>query len=94
MNFKICTKFKDRLLGNCFKKEIKEILVFPKCNSIHTFFMKVPIDVIVLDKECKIIHIEKNLKPWKILLPKRNGYYTLEYPNSKTNYQLGEKIEF
>ena len=56
--------------------------------------MKVPIDVIILDKECKIIHIKKNLKPWKILLPKRHGYYALEYPNNRTNYQLGEKIEF
>lgn len=94
MNFKICTKFKDRLLGNCFKKEINEILVFPKCNSIHTFFMKIPIDVVILNKEQKVIHIEKNFKPWKILLPKKNGFYTLEFPSKTTNYKLGDKIVF
>ena len=94
MNFKICKKFKDRLFGNCFKKEITEILVFPRCNSIHTFFMKVPIDVTILDKNKKIIYIKKELKPWKILLPKKGGYYTIEYPVNSVNYKINEKIEF
>lgn len=94
MNFKICKKFKDRLLGNCFKKEITEILIFPKCNSIHTFFMKIPIDVIILDKNKKVIYIKKKLKPWKILLPKKGGYYTIEYPANSTNHEINEKIEF
>ena len=41
---KVCTKFKDRLIGNMFKKNIQD-MCFPKCNSIHTFFMFKPIDV-------------------------------------------------
>lgn len=94
MEYKLCTKFKDRLIGNCFKKEIKKILVFPKCNSIHTFFMRIPIDIIILNKDKEIIYIKKNLKPWRILLPKKRGYYALEYPASSTKYNLNEKIEF
>jgi uncharacterized membrane protein (UPF0127 family) len=94
MEYKLCTKFKDRLIGNCFKKEIKKVLVFPKCNSIHTFFMRIPIDIIILNKDKEIIYIKENLKPWRILLPKKRGYYTLEYPAGSTKYNLNEKIEF
>lgn len=93
-NIKMCYKFKDRLIGNCFKTEIDNILCFPNCNSIHTFFMKVSIDVIILNKEYKIIYIKTNFKPWKILWPKKNGFYTLEFPHNSTKYKLGDIIEF
>jgi len=74
-----CTNFKDRLLGLMFKKNIKKALCFPKCNSIHTFFMMVPIQVIITDKN-NIVLYNSIIKPWKILPPIKNGYYTYEFP--------------
>ena len=56
--------------------------------------MRIPIDIIILNKDKEIIYIKKNLKPWRILLPKKRGYYTLEYPAGSTKYNLNEKIEF
>lgn len=35
------------------------------CNSIHTFFMKIPIDVLFLDKELKIVDIASAMRPWR-----------------------------
>ena len=42
--------FKQRLLGLMFKKNIDYALLFKRCNSIHTFFMKEKIDVVMTDK--------------------------------------------
>lgn len=91
---KKCINFKDRLLGLMFKKEITEGYLFPKCNSIHTFFMKKPIDVIMTDRNNRIIYMHANLKPWKIIWPKKNVYNTIELPvNSTKLFSLNEKVK-
>ena len=41
-------------------------LFIPRCNSIHTYFMKKPIDVVFLDKGLQILHISKNVKPSRL----------------------------
>lgn len=78
----IYNTFWKRFLGLMGKKNIKEIIVFPKCNSIHTFFMKEPIDVIMTSQNGNILHIYHSLKPWRIILPKKHVYYTFELPNN------------
>lgn len=42
-----------------------EGLFLPSCSSIHTCFMKFPINCYYLDKNFKIIKIVKNLKPYR-----------------------------
>lgn len=84
-------KFYNRFIGLMFKKNIDYCLCFPKCNSIHTFFMLESIDVIMTDKDNNILYTYKNLKPWKVILPKKNVYYTYEFPNNyieKNDYQI------
>ena len=71
----ICKKIKkaesieDRMIGLMFRKSIHEgfdgLLLNP-CKSIHTFFMRFPIDVLFLNRELKVVKIIKNLKPWRI----------------------------
>lgn len=89
---KLCIKFKDRLLGLMFKKNIDEILCFPKCNSIHTFFMRSNIDVYMCDKDYKILYMYKNLKPFKIILPKKKVKYVFETKVDLLNYNINNKI--
>lgn len=76
-----CTSFKSRLCGLMFQKKIKHCLFFPHCNSIHTFFMKVPILVIITDKNHYIL-FHQIVKPWHIIWPIKNGYYTYEFPHT------------
>ena len=83
---KICTTFKDRLIGNMFKKEIID-MCFPKCNSIHTFFMLKNIDIVITDKNRKIIKILKNIKPWKIIFPIKKAYYIYEFDHNIINLE-------
>ena len=88
-----CNSFFKRLKGFMFKKKIDKCLCFPKCSSIHTFFMFRNIDVIMTDKNYNILYIYKNVKPFRIILPKKEVYYTFELSTNKFNYNINEKIK-
>ncbi|MBI2646353.1 MAG: DUF192 domain-containing protein [Deltaproteobacteria bacterium] len=40
-----------------------EALVLSPCSSIHTFFMRFPIDAIFIDSCGKVLHLYSHLKP-------------------------------
>ena len=83
--------FLQKLKGLMFKKEFNYILKL-KTNGIHTFFMKTNIDVILTDKNNKILFIYKNLKPNKIILPKKNVKYTYEMPVNFIHKKIGDNL--
>ncbi|MCY4524936.1 MAG: DUF192 domain-containing protein [Halobacteriovoraceae bacterium] len=71
----------SRIKGLMFRKDITgDGLLIRPCCSIHTFFMKFPIDAVFLDKSGKIIKILKNLRPWRIswFYPKANQVLELK----------------
>lgn len=55
----------SRMKGLLGKKRLSkgDGLLLSPCTSVHTFFMKFPIDVIFLDRNNKVIRLYKNLKP-------------------------------
>ena len=56
--------------------------------------MKQEIDVIMTDKNNKIVKIFKNLKPNRIILPQKNVYYTYELPVGVSNfYKVNDILE-
>ncbi len=93
MKIKVADTFIKKLKGLMFVKNFDYILKF-KCNGIHTFFMKTNIDVILTDKKNKILHIYRNLKPWKIILPKKNVVFTYEMPTGYLkNIKVGDILK-
>lgn len=90
-----CVAFFSRLKGFMFQSSPIQIgKRFPKCNSIHTFFMFQKIDVIMTDKMNKIIKMYPNLKTNKIILPKKDVYYTYELPLETCKYyQIGDYLK-
>lgn len=93
IELKNCTDFYSRFKGFMGCNNIDKALLFEKCNSIHTFFMKQKIDVILCDKNNKIIFYYKDLKKNKIILPKKNIYKVFETPTNYFNIKLGEYME-
>lgn len=73
--------FFKKLIGLCFKRNINYCLRF-RCNGIHTFFMCEKIDVVLTDKDNNVLYIFRNLKKNRIILPRKNVYYTYEFPNN------------
>lgn len=75
------------------QKNIDKALLFKRCNSIHTMFMLESIDVIMCDEENKILYYYKDLKPNKVILPKRNVTRVYETPANYFDIKLNEKVE-
>ena len=75
-----CNTFLKRLLGFMGQRNINKALLFENCNSIHTFFMKENIDVIMCDKNNKVVYFYKNLTKRKIIFPKKNVAKVIETP--------------
>lgn len=54
-------------------------LIINPCNSIHTFGMRYPIDVIFVDKSNSVVAAISRLKPSRLAL-QRSGAYVVELP--------------
>jgi uncharacterized membrane protein (UPF0127 family) len=66
------------------------------CRGVHTFAMRFPIDVIYLDDQKVIVHLEKHLKPWRVGPVRMQAATVLELPENtleKTGTLLGDQIE-
>ena len=94
INLKECKSFFRRLKGFMFKRNINYALFFDKCNSIHTFFMKENIDIIMCDKNNNIMFYYRNIGKRKIIWPKRGVTRVFETPSCFFDIELdkGKKM--
>ena len=92
MKIVIANNFKDKLIGLMGKKNINYSLLIKNCKSIHTFFMKENIDVIMCDKYDNVIYYYNNLKKNKIIFPKRKVYKIIELPVNYFDIKINTKI--
>ena len=71
-------------------------IVIEPCHGVHCMFMSIPIDVVYVDKQHKVIALDRAMKPWKIGKIYRNSQYVIEaavgtIDRSKT--QIGDQLE-
>ncbi len=99
VKLKVATTFFSRFLGLMGRRSLPsdEAILFPKCNSIHTFFMRFPIDVVFLSAEGDVVSAVKSLRPWRVTLPAKRVKHTLELaPGSidRLNIATGQKLSW
>jgi Uncharacterized ACR, COG1430. len=94
LNLVVYDTFFNKLKGLMFrKKPIKDAYLLKNCNNIHTFFMKQNIDVLITDKDYKVLLKKENVKKNKTVICKK-GKHTFELPiNTVKNIKLGETIK-
>jgi len=64
--------------------------------GVHTLAMRFPIDVVYLDREHTVIHIEQQLHPWRFAPIRMQATSVLELPSQRvadTGTAVGDKIE-
>lgn len=94
------TKYAQTLLDNVIGligKNRSVSMVFHTRFGIHTFGMRFPIDVLILDKTNKIVRIKENLFPNRIFFWNPLYDTVLELPAgtiNKTKSELGDLIHF
>ena len=91
----VADSFIKRFLGFMFrKKPHHEAILIKPCNSIHTFFMKFPIDVLFINENMEVIKKINNLSSRRIVMPVIGAVAVLEAEvGSFRNISIGEKIE-
>jgi uncharacterized protein len=80
---KITGSFAGRLRGlmfsHSFPVEYGALIVTP-CNSVHTMFMRYPIDVLFVDRSWRVLHCCHMLIPWRISRIVRGASAAVELP--------------
>lgn len=101
MEIDYAKSFKKRFFGLMGKKEFNGLLFKQRysnkyLSSIHTCFMKVPIDLIYLDKKLNICELT-TIYPWNLFIPEKNNTgYIIELPImtiKRSNITLNSKVE-
>ncbi|MCY4644880.1 MAG: DUF192 domain-containing protein [Bacteriovoracales bacterium] len=91
------TSFIKRLCGLMFQSSFTKFdgMMIAPCNSIHTFFMKMPIHAIFLDKYNRIVKIYEYLVPWRITRIIFKAEKVLEISTQKniSNLKEGDLVE-
>ena len=95
---RVADSFATRLVGLLRDKELKEgdgLWIVP-CNSIHSIGMQFVFDAIFLDKELKVVHLMREMKPWRISKLVFAAHSVLELPAgliSQTATMVGDQFE-
>lgn len=66
------------------------------CESVHTFFMKFPLDLIYLDRNKRVKKVRGNVGPWR-LSACLSAHSIIELPAGtlkKTQTERGDQLEF
>lgn len=95
IEIKEANNYLSRLIGLIGKRNIDYGMYFPKCNSIHTLFMKENINVIGLDEENIVIYKALNIKPYRFVRVKNKKTNILELPkNIGINININDTLCF
>ena len=98
VDVKVADTLFTRMKGLLGKKELPqgEALWIKPCFSVHTFFMKFPIDIIFLSKNNHVIAVVKDLTPNRLTRLYPQAFSVLELPIgtiNASNTAIGDKID-
>jgi len=65
------------LMGRRSLQPEKGLLIYP-CTSVHTFFMRMPIDVVYVNRDNHVVGVDRDLRPWRIGTLQRGVRYVIE----------------
>lgn len=93
------TTFRSRLKGLLGRSSLPPgaVLVLYPCSSIHTFFMKFPIDVLFLSSDFEVLAIVENIAPFRFSRVIHGARMVMELPAGtikKTKTQPGHRLKF
>lgn len=93
-NAKLAVRFMDRLMGLMGSKELPDCdaLIIRPCNSIHTFFMNYPIDVIFVAANGCVIKVIEDLQPWRLTWSYWKARDVVELPAGTLKGKIKEEM--
>jgi uncharacterized protein len=85
-----------RMRGLLGRRELRsgEGLLLRPASSVHTAFMRFPIDAVFLDRDGRVLKIARALRPWKTAMG-RKARAVLELPageSERRGIEVGERL--
>src|SRR5512143_2377350 len=74
------TRFRGLMATDASRFRRGQGLWISPSRGVHTFAMRFPIDVVYLDRERFVIHLEEELKPWRLAAIRIQATSVLELP--------------
>lgn len=94
-SLRIADGFWSRFVGLQFAAELPAghgLLLVP-CNSVHTCFVRFPLDLVFLDRQGEVLAIRRNARPWRVVLPVRKTHAVLELPtDAAARIEVGQSL--
>lgn len=70
-------------------------LLITGCNSVHTHFMRMPIDVLYIDNHDRVVDIDAEMATWRIGRARKAASYVVEVPGGtaeRTGCSVGDQL--
>ena len=63
----VAERFTERLRGLIGRDGLEHGrgMLIVRCNCIHTFFMRFPIDATFLDRQGNVVKVVRSIRPWR-----------------------------
>ena len=74
--------FVGRGLGLMFRRRLspESGMWIAPCNGIHTFFMRIPIDVVFMDRQQRVVKVFPSLRSWRMVPLVFGSHSVVELP--------------
>jgi uncharacterized membrane protein (UPF0127 family) len=91
-------RFLRRGLGLMGRRSLSEGdgLIIKPCNSVVSFFMRFPIDVIFVGPDDRVRHVVRHLRPWRASRIVKGSRLVIELPSgtsASTGTLVGDQID-
>ncbi len=89
-----------RLTGMIFRRFVCgkfDALIFERCSSVHTCFMRYPLDLVFIDRENRVVSVHRRVRPWKLVFGGKGAITVIELPPGAIDFsgtEKGDIIEF
>ncbi len=87
------TRFKG-LIGVRSLPQGNGLAIVP-CSGVHCMFMSIPIDVVYVDRDHRVVALDPNMKPWAVGRMHKGVHYVIELPAdtiARTGTQVGDQL--
>jgi len=92
----LATTFWSRFIGLQFRRSLAtdQGLLLQPCSSLHSCFMRFPIDVIMLDRENRVLKVRRRLSPWRAMICVAGTEAIIETAVDAVELLPGEQVSF
>ncbi len=94
-DLELANTFWTRLVGLQFRGAMAKNsgLLLAPCSSLHTCFMRFPIDVWMLDEYGIVLGVRRNLRPWRVAVCVRSTKQIIETNVDAIDLPVGARVQ-